>query len=266
MSARILVFTPTWIDPATSEDAIRPECAASIQAQCLDDRGVTDFDWHVTADNPFPVGDYRNVLHQYQQARAWFLNSPRYAALITVEHDNVLTDEETFQKMWRTPGDVIYAPYRFRRSPLMSTYRYSGDQCLGDSLSLHPRDLNRAITIGIYRVSGAGFGCTLFRRSVLEAIEFRASLPTNPCPDLGFAEDALHAGLVSTGCFETPVLHLDGRSILHPWIEEEAETFIAKRSKAVLVEGRVIRLRTGQPVTLAVREADLLLQAGYVDE
>jgi hypothetical protein len=262
----ILVFTPTWIDPATGEDAILPECAAAIKAQTLDDNGVGDFDWHVTADNPFSVGDHRNVLHQYQQARDFFLQSKRYAALLTVEHDNVLIDSLTIQKMWSTPGDVIYAPYLFRGGALLNICRFVGSSQMGDSLSLHPGELDRAIKAGTRRVSGVGFGCTLFHRRVVEALEFRASSPVNPCPDYAFAIDALRAGLQSFARMDAPVEHINGRRRLHPFHPEPRAAYMARRSKTVLAAGRVVTLRQDQSVELTEHEAEILMRAGYMDE
>src|SRR5512139_1695515 len=160
MGQRILIYTPTWIDPATGDDAIKPECEAAIKAQQL--RNDCEFDWHVTTDNPFPIGDHRNVLHQYRQAREYFLHG-KWNALLTIEHDNVLPDPDAVQRLSDTPGDVVYAPYMLRHGkPALNTWQYIGDRNLGMSLSHYPRELRNARRSIVWRVSGAGMGCTLF--------------------------------------------------------------------------------------------------------
>jgi hypothetical protein len=223
---RVLIFTPTWLDPKTGEDAIRPECEASIKAQVFD-----EFDWHVGTDNPYAIGDYRNVLHQYQAAREWFLNwgdceSIPYEAMLTVEHDNVLPDPGALQRMFDTPGDVIYAPYMLRHGArFLNTWTYENDRQLGEPLNHHKLEFLQALVDVVYRVSGAGFGCTLMRRAVLEKIEFTppAGNDDNWVPDLRFAKACLAAGFVANGRFDVPVGHFDeeGR-LLQPWRAQHA--------------------------------------------
>jgi hypothetical protein len=220
---RLLVFTPTWIDENSGEDAITPEVETAIKGQVLRDN--LDFDWHVTADNPYPIGDLRNVLHQYQRAREWFLqHSDHYDALLTVEHDCIMVDPDTLIKLLETPGDIIYAPYLLRGLHLLSAFRYPGQRPLTahDSLSYYADELRQAREAKIWRVSGAGFGCTLMRRHVLEAVEF---LPHDNlaewCPDLRFAEDADRAGFESYARFDLPIVHLDRGERLLPFTRRE---------------------------------------------
>jgi hypothetical protein len=212
---RLLIVTPTWLDEATGAAALHPEVAAAIEAQQL--RDEWQFDWRVTLDNPYPIGDHRNVLHQYQQAREYFLQHD-YAALLTVEHDNLLPDAGAVQRLLDTPGDVIYAPYLLRHDPMrLSAWKFRGTHALGQSLSNYPRDLRNARQEIIWRVSGAGMGCTLFRRNAIEAVPFEASAKSNPCPDLGFALKALQAGLESFGRFDVPVKHYHDGVWLDPY-------------------------------------------------
>jgi hypothetical protein len=268
MGDSILIFTPTWIDPATQETAIRPECEAAIKAQVLRDG---EFDWHVTWDNPYPIGDHRNVLHQYQQAREWFLKGSDcegrpYDALLTIEHDNVLPDPDAVQRLLDTPGDVIYAPYLLRHGrPMLSTWQYVNNRSLGMSLTQHPRELRQARKNIVWRVCGCGMGCTLFRRPIVEAIPFEHSSPRNPCPDLGFATRALQAGFTSYGRFDVPVWHYTNGGWLHPFKEVKMLKYLARTTVRVSSCGRIIQLTAGKEVELSDEEAADVGRCGFIE-
>lgn len=278
-NSSILIFTPTWIDERTGEDAVQPACEAAIKAQA----GV-EFDWHVTADNPWPIypesdprrmTSYRNVLHQYQQARDWFLTTSDregrpYEALLTVEHDNVLPDPEAVKRLIETPGDIIYAPYLLRHGQkCVSTFQWINDRNLGMSLSNYPAELRQAREKIVQRVSGAGFGCTLIRRHVLEAIEFSGSNPRdkNECPDLRFAEDCLRKRFVSNGRFDVPVLHYHDGAWLHPFQHRRnsVQKYIAQETVRAFAAGRIVKLIKGGEIELTDEEAFELSRCGYID-
>ena len=181
---KILAFTPTYAD------ALAPETVASMDAQRFD--GVLD--WVVSKDNPYPVPDHRNVLAQYRVARERCI-SGGYDALLTVEHDMVLPDNAV-QELATTPGDVAFGVYLFRwGSFVLNAFEYVGERNIGESLSLHPKKARAAVKAGTVRVSGAGWGCTLLRRSALESIEFPEEYPENPAYDIRFAQLAIRAGL-----------------------------------------------------------------------
>ncbi len=272
---RVLIFTPTWIDPATGEDAVHPDCVASIQAQS----GV-EFEWHVTADNPYPVYDdkhervyhYENVLHQYRQAREYFLRGT-WDALLTVEHDNMLPDSGVVQRMAETMettgAGTIYAPYLLRHSRpyLLSTFQWINRRNLGMSLSHYPRELKKARKKIVYKVSGAGMGCTLFRRAALEAIEFEPSGARNACPDLGFAEAALRAGFESFGRFDVPVVHWHAGQRLDPFPSEEKimKKYLARETLHAIIVGRRVRFVAGSEIELSDEEAEEARQMGYLE-
>lgn len=213
---KVLVFTPTWIDEHTGENAIDPLCERSVKTQMLADGD--DFDWHVTADNPYPIGDHENILVQYQAAQHHFLQG-RWEALFTVEHDQVLPPG-TFRKMLETgKADVVYAPYMLRHGRNeMSVWQYVNDRDLGPSLSRVPTALRAAIEAVTPRVCGVGFGCTLMWRHVLEAIEFRPGDALQRVPDLPFAEDCLRKGFVARARMDAPVIHHEDGKALHPYI------------------------------------------------
>jgi len=235
---KVLIFTPTWIDERTAEDAIAAECSDGIRGQAL--RADFDFDWWVTTDNPWPIGDHRNVLHQYQRAREYFLCSDRgWDALLTVEHDNILTEPDALLRMYDTPGDVIYAPYRLRHGQsALSASRFPGSRhpSLKDSLTYYPAELAQARAERVWRVSGAGFGCTLIRRHVLEAIGFEepGGRDTNWSPDLRFVEACREHEFVSMARFDVIVDHLDQDSgeRLPPYTRKEVRLMERDRNTA----------------------------------
>lgn len=269
---RILIFTPTWMDSVTGEDGIHPACAALIERQ----RGV-EADWHISADNPFPVYNekhervyhYENVLHQYRQAREYFL-AGAWDALLTVEHDNVLPDDGAVARlgetMAQTSAAVVYAPYLLRHSRpyLLSTFQWINHRNLGMSLSNYPRELRRARQANVWKVSGAGMGCTLFSRGVLEAIEFQASSKRNACPDLGFAEEALRRGFVSLARFDVPVAHYHGGAWLVPFQEGIVNKYLAIESVRAVAAGRYVTLKAGEWIELSEEEANDLARVGYI--
>lgn len=258
----LLVFTPTWRD-ASGEVVIHPEVSAAIDEQT----GV-DFEWRVGTDNPYPIGEHRNVLHQYQQARAIFLDG-RWEALVTIEHDNRLPDPDALRRLAETPGDVVYAPYLLRHGQhMLSTWQYINDRNLGMSLSNYRPELARARSDVVHRVSGTGFGCTLIRRRVLEALEFSGATERdqNWCPDLRFAQECLRKCFVANGRFDVPVLHWEGNGWLHPFQSRRngVATYIALETMNALAAGRHVRLVKDLTIVLSDEEAAELSRLGVI--
>lgn len=258
---RLLIFTPTWIDPDQHVAAIHPKCRAMIEAQ----RMSADMQWAIGLENPYPIPDHRNVLHQYQLARQVFL-AGEYDALLTIEHDNVLPDVDAVQRLLDTPGDVIYAPYLLRHgAPVLNTWQYIGARGLGMPLDHYPDELKRARKAVRWRISGAGMGCTLFRRRALETIGFEASGDNNPCPDLGFALAAGRAGFESYARMDVPVAHYSRGKWLIPF-QEQGMKYLAIETGQTSVDGKIIRLVKGAPVALNEDEAGVLRSLGKIGE
>lgn len=262
MKPSVMIFTPTWRDPETHERAMHPACQASIAKQ----QGQFDGEllWVIGEENPYPIGDYRNVLHQFQFARDVFLDGP-FDALLTVEHDNELPDG-ALQLLYDTPGDVIYAPYVLRHGMLqLSTWQYINDRNLGMSLSNYPHELARYKAAGVGRVSGVGNGCTLFRRHVLQRLPFReVGDGRNYCPDIPFAEDALREGFVSMARFDVPVGHWDNGRRLMPYEELPTVLYKATETCNAMADGQVLHLVAGEEYHLTPIQAADLIRAGYL--
>lgn len=251
----LLVFTPTC------DGGLRDACRQSVLAQDYTGR----WEWVIDADDPFPPPDHRNVLAKYQRARRQVLAGD-YHALVTVEHDMVLPPD-ALTKLDATAADVVYGTYVLRHgSNVLNTWQYIGGRNLGESLTLHPQELQRLRQAGQGRVSGVGWGCTLMRRRVLERIKFRDGDGENPAGDLAFAVDVQRAGLVAMARFDVACGHIEGDEVLHPWeiglinmVEVDA-----LQSLNVLIAGAVVRLVAGQRYELPGADAHELARAGYV--
>jgi hypothetical protein len=208
---RILAFTPTW------DDAMRPETRLSMQDQELD--GL-DLEWCVSKDNPYKVPDHRNVLHQYTMARKRVLDEG-FDALWTVEHDMIVPPHAVTQLV-ATPGDVVYGIYLLRWGTyVLNAFEYINQKNIGESLSLFPEKAQAARKKGVVKVSGAGWGCTLVRRKVLEALEFPKEWPENPAYDITFAQRALRARFTMLANFNVLCGHMKGDVVLYPFLNDE---------------------------------------------
>lgn len=257
---RLLVFTPTYTLPDGS-DAMCPESAESVRSQQVD----CNLEYVIGRHNPYPAPSHRNVLAQFQQAQAMFLQEG-YDALLTVEHDNVLPDPGAIQRLLDTPGDVVYAPYLLRHGvAVLSTWQYCGDKNLGQSLTLHPDELAQARKAVVWRVCGVGHGCTLFRRHVLEHIQFRGGEGEQYAPDIPFAQDALRAGYISMGRFDVPVLHKQNLDWLDPYKGLATMRYYCRVTvNALTPDGTRYRLIEGEYIDIPPGQAYDLARAGFV--
>lgn len=257
---RLLIFTPTY-DYPDGTPAMAPECGEAIRSQQID----ADWEWQIGRHNPHPEATHKNVLAQFQRIQEIFLVG-EWDALLTVEHDNVLTDSGAVQRLLDTPGDVVYAPYVLRHGvAVLSTWQYCGDANLGMSLTLHPEELEKARQAVIWRVCGVGMGCTLFRRQALAQIPFRKGDGDQYAPDIPFAQDALRLGLVSMGRFDVPVLHRQNTAWLHPYETIGKKRYYCRVSVNVLApDGARFRLVQGEYVEMLPDQAYDLARAGWV--
>lgn len=193
---RVQVFTPVY--------RLEPETVAAVLALRWD--GPISWVWQ--RDNPVAavlglseqqqereVGRV-NILHQYEQGRKRFLAGDDDAMLI-VESD-IIPPPDTLEKLAGLNCDVAYGVYKFRRSTAINIFeRYPGQpRNEGESLSLWPQKLARARAAGVTVCSGAGLGCVLVRRHVLQAIPFRLEAGDGGHCDTYWNRDVLRAGFV----------------------------------------------------------------------
>jgi hypothetical protein len=186
----VLVFVPVWrLEPETIEAVHNLEWEGGPLSLLLQN------------DNPHP--DQRdklkrkvlNHLHQYQRAREIFL-AGRYDAFMVVESD-IIPPKDAIKKLAAMDTDLAYGVYRFRLSNVINIFEmYPGKpRNVGESLSIRPGRLEAAVEAGITKCSGAGFGCIMIKRHVLEVIEFKTYWPKNGsyC-DTPFTKDAMRHG------------------------------------------------------------------------
>jgi hypothetical protein len=144
-------------------------------------------------DNPHEKDGRANILHQYQRGREAFL-AGQYDAMLVVESD-IIPPADTIKKLAALNADVGYGVYRFRISPVINIFEAYPDNSgrratnIGESLSVRPGLLARARRLVKFPCSGAGLGCVLIRRRVLEAIPFRMEDPQGAHCDTWFTRD-----------------------------------------------------------------------------
>ncbi len=256
---KLLIFTPTY------GKLLRPETVASVRAQEF--AGTVDY--KIGRHNPYPGADMRNVCAQYIRARQLFLEGD-WDALLAVEHDMVLPPGAA-QALYdtRVGGElapVVYGVYLLRHGTrVLSAWQYKGDRNLGMTLSLYPDELRQAREKRCVRVSGVGFGCTLFRRAVVEQIPFRYPVDGS-APDIPFALDCLHRGVPAYARFDVPCGHIEGGITLHPYERDGgvvARCYILQDVN-INVDGQTLHLTKGRYLTLPVSNATELARAGYV--
>lgn len=199
MIQRVQVFTPV-AQPEVRP--LEPETVAAVLAL----QWSGPISWVFQRDNPRRGGDHAggtnqdlqtsrlNILHQYQQGRERFLAS-NDDALLVIESD-IVPPPDALQKLAALDCDVAYGVYRFRRGVIINIFeRYPGQpRNEGESLTLHPAKLRQARQAGIVPCSGAGVGCVLIKRHVLEAIDFRLKDGDGGHCDTYFNRDVLRAG------------------------------------------------------------------------
>jgi hypothetical protein len=159
--SNVLVFTPV----------LRLETATVRALMALEWDGPLSLLFQ--RDNPTGVA-VLDHLHQYQRGREAFLRGP-YDALMVVESD-IVPPADALQRLAALNVDLAYGCYLFRPGKVVNIYeRYRQPAAnMGESLTV--RGLwESARRQGIIGCSGAGLGCILIQRHVIEEQPFEPS-------------------------------------------------------------------------------------------
>lgn len=253
----VFVFCPTY--QINGVDQIRPETDESIRAMS------GDFDYIVGRFNPYSRKDL-NILNQYQTGRQLFLQGD-FSHFMTVEHD-MIVPSDALEKLLALNVPVAYGLYLFRHgTKILNAYRYVNSNNVGMSLSLFPDELEQAIRIETPRVSGAGFGCMLVERRVMERFDFHGKEGCDSnIPDVEFATDCLRAGYKQICHFGVKCGHIepDG-NILYPFNGGFQMANVKILQDVVVSVGAGSQaLKRGDETELPDELAEELSRAGYV--
>lgn len=193
---RVFVFTPIY--------RLEPETVGALMA--LEHDGPLAL--YLQRDNPHPSGN-ANITHQYQAGRRAFLASD-YDAMLVVESD-IIPPPDAIRRLADLRADVAYGHYQFRTTPISNVYeRYPGQpRNEGESLSLNPKKYKAARRAGRVVCSGAGLGCVLIQRHVLERFDFRDVPGDGGSCDVWFNRDVLRAGMIQRADMDLVCGHKD---------------------------------------------------------
>lgn len=255
---RILLFCPTF--EINGVEQIRPETRECIQAIAA---RRPDVDVVISKNNPYPAGEYANVLHQYRAAEV-LIHERGYRALFCVEHD-MWVQEDALDKLDEVDAPVVYGLYMLRHhKPVVSAFRAIKAAYPDMPLTYYPDELREAYKQDVIQVSGAGFGCTLIRRDALELIPFREADSGNPIPDMPFAQDCMRLGVKQMCRMDVRCGHYHKGAWLWPDPEEE----VCEMVKVLILQdfnasdGRA--LRCGETVSMGEGMVADYERAGFV--
>lgn len=190
MTDRVLLFTPrlrAFGRALSSVYAMRKAWGRPID--CLE---IQNDQPYVTTDKG--TDGNRNVLSLYQQARRVLLADTRYTHLLTIE-DDMIVPPDAIDKLMALEADVAYSVYCWRWGPphRLSAYRYLFEDNGAAWSTDEPHTTRRYLETGsAVDVAGVGLGCTLIKRDVLEALDFRLG-ETHAANDWYFAVDCQKA-------------------------------------------------------------------------
>jgi hypothetical protein len=217
--------------------------------------------WRQYRVNPYPVPDGRNVVAQYAAIRADFLSGD-WDALLTIEHDMV-PPPHALTALLATGAPVAYGVYLLRHGSLvLNAWEYIGSTNMGESFTLNrgPRPS------GVVRVSGVGFGCTLFRRNVVEAIPFSDGGDAGQSPDIPFARACLTQGIEQVAHFGVLCGHVEGGQVLTPFVSDRTalvRAVAAQNANIRLDDGASFRIEAGQSYELPAPTIHEFTRGGY---
>lgn len=258
---RLLIFMPTY----EVKGIIQAWPAAVDSFYELELPDNHEADWVIGFDNPYktePKDRHKNTLHQYQQIRRRFLDEG-YDALVTFEHD-MIVPKDGLIKLLATDAPIVYGLYMLRHGAYcVNAFLYIDDSPnIQKSMTYTPRRYAMAERRGWARVSGVGMGFTLFRRQVLEMLDFRASGNSYP-PDWAIAVDSTKFGLKQICRFDVKCGHIESNGLpIYPTIEGMEQMTKVKILKQ-FVYGQLFT--PGMITKVPSDKVDDFMRAGYIE-
>lgn len=149
-----------------------------------------------------------NTARNYETARQLFLDSD-CDVLVTIEAD-MIVPPDALHHLTQTEGDVVYGLYCWRYNAHWNVQQRLNPNG-GWSWSANPAEAKRAWSAVEFDVAGAGQGCTLFRRNVLEHVPFRLFEGDEGtfAQDWPFAWDCQQQGFLQRGTARVVCGHID---------------------------------------------------------
>jgi hypothetical protein len=165
------------------------------------------------------ISDYENernrdIVVKYNHARKMTLEGG-YDALMTIEAD-MLPPKNALKRLDQVDADIVYGLYvsRHGKHPWLTmmnvTEQVRGSQGKGETWKEREAMWGKVVD-----TAGVGFGCTLIRRNVLEAIPFRVK-DEWIANDWYFAIDAREMGFSQKHDCSVVCGHIDGYRTLWP--------------------------------------------------
>jgi hypothetical protein len=160
---RVLIATPVF--------QLYSRTVASVL--CMDAPDDCERDYVLAQDDDLSLSHYERITAKFNRLRRLALDGG-YDALLTVEAD-MLPPPHALVALLATGADVAYGVYSFRHDDQGGMWNVAaklrGDGS-ADWLISDPEQARR-LWGRVVRVEGVGNGCTLIRRTALEAVPFR---------------------------------------------------------------------------------------------
>ena len=227
---KVLIGVATFPVTAETPYEVRAETRESIDALMWVDDGHEATLVHYGNDDPAKAPT-DNLTDKHNRMRAAALDFG-YDALLTVEAD-VIIPPDALAQLAAVDADVVYGTYASRTNPMVLTMpTINGYK--GRSISADPEQWRDKFGT-VIPCEGVGFGCTLIRRNVLEAVEFRRDVSSQMRrkfdDDWTFALDVKAAGFKSAAHLGVLCGHIQRNGLVR-WVDADAPTFVRVEGEA----------------------------------
>jgi len=174
-------------------------------------------------DTPNKRGKYADIVDKHNEARRMVLDGD-YDALFLVEADMVIPPD-ALQRLVAVDAPVAYGLYVMRYMPYqwLAFTKLSGYEV--QFVSAQP-DLAAQWFGNVVETQGAGMGCTLIRREVLEQLAFRLDPLGVVADDWTFALDCIAYGVRQVHDCGLVCGHIDGGNVL--WPDPDAKELVRR--------------------------------------